>query len=183
MPKQMASWGEIVPGDIVSFRYEPLDETKKPRMQTVLVLNPKFPKKLKNGKKQFYINVLKLEESNRKVFMNTTQAWQLLKEMGWISIQSLKNEIYTIEIDPKFLGTYGAKEKLYNVLKRTPIGRKAEYRSYLWKVAKKGSCFYEPIKLPKDKIMMLENQRHEKLTGNKLWKSVKSGDPEVGLNE
>ena len=117
MPKQMASWGEIVPGDIVSFRYEPLDETKKPRMQTVLVLNPKFPKKLKNGKKQFYINVLKLEESNRKVFMNTTQAWQLLKEMGWISIQSLKNEIYTIEIDHKFLVTYVAQENLYNVLK------------------------------------------------------------------
>ena len=59
MPKQIASWGEIVPGDIVSFRYEPLDKTKKPRMQTVLVLNPKFPKKLKSGEKKFYINGIK----------------------------------------------------------------------------------------------------------------------------
>ena len=183
MPKIGANWFKIKTGDIISFKYQPEDKSKPIRTHTIVVLNPKFPKKLKNRKKQFYINALKLEESNRRIFTSTDQAWKLLKEMGWISIKSLKNEIYTIEIDPKFLGTYGAKEKLYNVLKRTPIGRKAEYRSYLWKVAKKGSCFYEPIKLPKDKIMMLENQRHEKLTGNKLLKSVKSGDPEVGLNE
>ena len=48
MPKQLARWGQILPGDIVSFRYNPLDETKKPRMQTILVLNPKFPKVLKS---------------------------------------------------------------------------------------------------------------------------------------
>ena len=61
--------------------------------------------------------------------------------------------------------------------------KKAEYRSYSWEVAKKNSCFYEPIKLPKKKIMMLENQRQEKLSGNKLWKNVGSEEPEMGLNE
>ena len=183
MPKQSASWNDVQVGDIISFRYQSSNKSKPVRTHTVLVLNPKFPKKLKSGQTRFYVNALKLEESNRRIFTSTDQAWQLLKELGWISIRSLKNEIYSVEINPTFIGTYGAKEKLYKMLQRTPVGKKAEYRTYLWEVAKKNSCFYEPIKLPKDKIMMLENQRHEKLTGNKLWKNVDSGDPEIGLNE
>jgi len=183
MPKQSASWNNIEAGDIISFRYQPSDKSKPIRTNTVLVLNPKFPKKLKSGQTKFYVNALKLEESNRRIFTSTDQAWKLLKEMGWISIKSLRNEIYTLEINPTFLGTYGAREKLYNMLMRTPIGRKAEYRSYSWEIAKKNSCFYEPIKLPKKKIMMLENQRQEKLSGNKLWKNVGSEEPEIGLNK
>ena len=183
MAKLATTWNKIQAGDVISFRYQPTDKSKPLRTHTVLVLNPKFPKALKDGTKKFYINTLKLKESNRSIFTNKNQAWQLLRELGWISIRSLKNEIYSVEINPTFIGTYGAKEKLYKMLQRTPVGKKAEYRTYLWEVAKKNSCFYEPIKLPKDKIMMLENQRHEKLTGNKLWKNVGSGDPEIGLNE
>jgi len=181
--KLATTWNKIQAGDVISFRYQPTDKSKPLRTHTVLVLNPKFPKALKDGTKKFYINTLKLEESNRSIFTNKNQAWQLLRELGWISIRSLKNEIYSVEINPTFIGTYGAKEKLYNVLKRSPVGKNAEYRSYNWESAKKKPCFYEPIKLPKKKIMMLENQRQEKLSGNKLWKTVGSDEPELGLNE
>jgi hypothetical protein len=126
VPKIGANWFKIKTGDIISFRYKPTDKTKPLRTHSIMVLNPKYPKTLKDGKIKFYINGLKLEGSNVSIFTNKTDAWRLLK---------------------------------------------------------KQAVFYEPIKLPKDKIMMLENQRHAKLTGNKLWKGVKSGDPEVGLNE
>ena len=183
MPKIGANWFKIKTGDIISFRYKPVDKIKPLRTHSIMVLNPKYPKTLKNGKIKFYINGLKLEGSNISIFTNKEDAWELLKKIGWISITSLEDEIYTIDIKSTYVGTYGATERLYKELKQTPIGRKAKYRSYSWEVAKKQSVFYEPIKLPKDKIMMLENQRQSKLTGNKLWKSVKSGDPEVGLNE
>ena len=137
MPKQQASWNNIQAGDIISFKYQPTNKSKPIRTHTVLILNPKFPKKLKSGELKFYVNGLKLEESNRRIFTSTDQAWKLLKEMGWISIRSLEDEIYTVDIDPTFIGQYGAKEKLYNVLRRTPVGRRSEYRSYSWEIAKK----------------------------------------------
>ena len=183
MPKIGANWFKIKTGDIISFRYKPVDKTKPLRTHSIVVLNPKYPKVVKDKKRKFYINGLKLEGSNISIFTNKDDAWELLKKIGWISIVSLEDEIYRLDIKNVYLGAYGAKERLYKELLATPIGRKAKYRSYSWELAKKQAVFYEPIKLPKDKIMMLENQRQAKLTGNKLWKSIESGDPEVGLNE
>ena len=37
----------------------------------------------------------------------------------------------------------------------------AEFRSYNWEQARKNSVYYEPIKLPKDKILLMESQRAE----------------------
>jgi hypothetical protein len=68
MPKQSASWNGVQVGDIISFRYQSSNKSKPVRTHTVLVLNPKFPKKLKSGQTRFYVNALKLEESNRRIF-------------------------------------------------------------------------------------------------------------------
>ena len=159
MPKIGANWFKIKTGDIISFRYKPTDKTKPLRTHSIMVLNPKYPKTLKNGKIKFYINGLKLEGSNISIFTNKEDAWELLKKIGWISITSLEDEIYTVDIKNIYLGTYGAKERLYKELKQSPIGEKAKFRSYDWTVAKTRPCYYEPIKLPKDKIILLEEQR------------------------
>ena len=66
---------------------------------------------------------------------------------------------HQLDIKNIYLGTYGAKERLYKELKQSPIGEKAKFRSYDWTVAKTRPCYYEPIKLPKDKIILLEEQR------------------------
>jgi len=86
------------------------------------------------------------------------QSWQLLERIGTIQIRDLKNEIYRVQVNPKFLGGFGAREKLYKELKMTPVGKKAEYRSYLYSQARKSSVFYEPIKLPKDRIQLLSEE-------------------------
>ena len=41
--KQPYSWGKVSPGDIISFRYKP-KSGKSPKVQTILVLNPKNKK-------------------------------------------------------------------------------------------------------------------------------------------
>ena len=98
MPKIPTNWSKLMPGDVVSFRYVPSDKTKPTRTHTILILNPKYPRTLKNGEKKFYINALKLEESNIKIFKNKRDAWLLLKRLGWVMIRSLKNEIYKLLI-------------------------------------------------------------------------------------
>ena len=135
MPKQQASWGGILPGDIVSFRYEPLDETKKPRMQTILVLNPKFPKKLKSGEKKFYINGIKLEQSNIRLSKNLNQNWKLLNKVGKVEIVDLKNEIYRVNIPTSYLSARGARQRVLVKVMIGPFKELAQYRTYIWKTA------------------------------------------------
>ena len=159
MPKQLARWGQILPGDIVSFRYNPLDETKKPRMQTILVLNPKFPKVLKSGEKKFYINGIKLEQSNIRLIKNLNQNWELLNKIGKVEIVDLKNEIYKVNIPKSYLSARGAKQRVLVRVMIGPFKELAQYRTYIWETAKVKGVFYEPIKLPKDKIKLMVEQQ------------------------
>ena len=53
MPKQITKWSEILPGDIISFRYKSTDKSKPVRTHTIMVLNPKFPKKLNGANLKF----------------------------------------------------------------------------------------------------------------------------------
>lgn len=160
MSKIGANWNTIGPGDIVSFKYQSaVDKTKQPKTSTILVLNNKFQKKLKSGKSEYYLNGLKLEGSNISVFSNKNDAWNLLSEIGWVSFRSKKDEIYKIEINSRYIGTYGATDSLLKKVMNTPAGKKAQFRSYNWEQARKNTVYYEPIKLPKAKIILLEEQR------------------------
>ena len=57
------------------------------------------------------------------------------------------------------MGIWGAKEKLYISIKKTPQGKKAEYRTYEWDQVRKSAVFLEPIKLPKKKVLLLAEQQ------------------------
>ena len=160
MPKIGTNWSQVEPGDIVSFKYQSVvDKSKSARTSSILVLNNRFQKKLKSGETGYYLNGLKLEGSNIAVFNNKDDAWALLSEIGWVSIRSLKNEIYKVDIEGKYIGSYGANQKLYKMIQKTPQGKKAQFRTYDWDQVKKSAVFYEPIKLPKNKIELLVEQR------------------------
>ena len=165
MSKVATSWAQVQTGDIISFRYQPVDPNKKPRMQTVLILNPKFPRKLKDGTKNFYINGIKLEESNIRVLTSYGQTWRLLESIGEVEIVDLENEIYKVNIPDNLVGTRGAKERVLRKLMVSSVGKLAQYRSYIWEVAKTKGVSLEPIKLPKDKVqLMMERQGIENET-------------------
>ena len=156
MPKIGANWTGIEPGDIISFNFQSVvDKSKSARTSSILVLNNKFQKKLKSGETGYYLNGLKLEGSNITVFCNKEEAWTLITEIGDLEVISFKDEIYKININPKYIGTWGATEKLYKMIQKTPQGRKAQFRTYNWDQAKKSAVFYEPIKLPKDRVQLL----------------------------
>jgi len=160
MSKVGANWARVKPGDIVSFKYQSVvDKSKQPKTSTILVLNTRFQKKLKNGDIGFYLNGMKLEGSNISVFTNRDEAWELLNTIGKIEIVDLKNEIYKIVIEQKYMGIWGAKQKLYEKLQKTPQGKKAEYRTYEWNQVRKSAVFYEPIKLPRPQVALLAEQQ------------------------
>ena len=160
MSKIGTNWAQVEPGDIVSFKYQSVvDKTKQPKTSTILVLNTRFQKKLSSGEIGYYLNGMKLEGSNISVFTNRDEAWDLLNAIGKLEIVDLKNEIYRIKIEQRYMGIWGAKQKLYEMLQKTPQGKKAEYRSYDWDQVRKSAVFLEPIKLPKARIQLLAEQQ------------------------
>ena len=160
MSKIGANWSKVEPGDIVSFKYQSVvDKSKQAKTATILVLNTRFQKKLKNGDIGYYLNGMKLEGSNISVFGNKDSAYQLLSEVGKLEIVDLQNEIYKIKIESKYIGTWGANEKLYVALQKTPQGKKAQFRTYDWDQVRKSAVFFEPIKLPKKKVLVLAEQQ------------------------
>ena len=176
MPKIGTNWQNIDAGDIISFKYQSaIDKSKQARTTSILVLNPYYNKKLKDGSTGYYVNGLKLEQSNISIFTNKEEAWQLLTKIGQISIRSEKNEIYRVQVDPKYLGGLGVREKLYNELKMSPIGKKAQFRSYLYSQARKNSVFYEPIKLPRERVRLLLEEQGEIEEYSRTRKGMREG--------
>ena len=160
MPKIVTNWSQVEPGDIVSFKYQSVvDKSKQAKTSTILVLNTRFQKKLKSGDTGYYLNGMKLEGSNISVFGNKDEAWALLIEIGELVIVDLDNEIYKTNIERRYIGTWGANEKLYEAIQKTPQGRKAQFRTYDWDQVRKSAVFLEPIKLPKKKVLLLAEQQ------------------------
>ena len=62
--KQPYNWGRVRAGDIISFRYKP-QSGGAPKVQSILVLNPRLNVTLKNGKQTKHLIGIKLEESNK----------------------------------------------------------------------------------------------------------------------
>ena len=160
MSKIGTNWSKVEAGDIVSFKYQSVvDKSKQAKTSTILVLNVRFQRKLKNGDIGYYLNGMKLEGSNISVFSNRDSAYQLLSEVGKLEIVDLQNEIYKIKIEQRYIGTFGANEKLYSALRKTPEGKKAEFRTYDWDQVRKSAVYFEPVKLPKLKVKMLAEQQ------------------------
>ena len=120
MPKQPANWSRIDVGDIISFSYQSqIGENAQAKTTTILVLNPKYPKKLKSGETKYYVNGLKLEEQNITIFSSREETWQLLDSVGTVVARDQKNEIYRVQFHKLYLGGYGTTERLFNELKKT----------------------------------------------------------------
>jgi len=145
MPKQIYSWGRVTAGDIISFRYK--GSKSSATLTTLLVMNPKLPRTLKDGSKTFHLIGLKLEDRGTiPIIKSKPFLVQLLERVGEIQVVSGEDEIYRINI--KGVGPRGVKEAVYKKIKRY-IGKYSVYRTYDFKQARRSQVFLEPIKLPK----------------------------------
>ena len=146
MPKQIYTWGKVVTGDIISFRYK--GKRARGLLTTLLVLNPRLPFTKKDGTKNFHLVGLKLEQSGTiPMVRNKPFLVQLLEKIGSIQFVSEEDQIYRLVIEN--VGTRGARPAVYKEIKRL-LKTYTVYRTYDLIEARKSQVFLEPISLPKD---------------------------------
>ena len=157
MPKQIYTWGKVVTGDIISFRYK--GKRSRGLLTTLLVLNPRLPFTKKDGTKNFHLVGLKLEQSGTiPMVRNKPFLVQLLEKIGSIQFVSEEDQIYRLVIEN--VGTRGARPAVYKEIKRL-LKTYTVYRTYDLIEARKSQVFLEPISLPKD--------LREELSEDWLW--------------
>ena len=145
MPKQIYTWGKVVTGDIISFRYK--GKRSRGLLTTLLVLNPRLPFTKKDGTKNFHLVGLKLEQSGTiPMVRNKPFLVQLLEKIGSIQFVSEEDQIYRLVIEN--VGTRGARPAVYKEIKRL-LKTYTVYRTYDLIEARKSQVFLEPIVLPK----------------------------------
>ena len=146
MPKQIYTWGKVVTGDIISFRYK--GKRSRGLLTTLLVLNPRLPFTKKDGTKNFHLVGLKLEQSGTiPMVRNKPFLVQLLEKIGSIKFVSEEDQIYRLVIEN--VGPRGARPAVYKEIKRL-LKTYTVYRTYDLIEARKSQVFLEPISLPKD---------------------------------
>ena len=100
--KQRFRWVDVKAGNIISFKYKSL-RTGKARIHTLLVLNPRVNITLKNGKLKKHLVGIKIEESNKMELQLSKRVIGLLERIGDFKTLDKENNIYKLEILPRFI--------------------------------------------------------------------------------
>ena len=145
--KQPYSWGKVSPGDIISFRYKP-KSGKSPKVQTILVLNPRLPVNLKSGKTTQHLVGIKLEESNKISLRLSKKQVGIFESIGKLKSIDTKNNLFKLEIKSQFITSdiKGVKPRAYDIISRG-LDIQGQYRTYDYATAKRSAVYLEPIRV------------------------------------
>ena len=145
--KQPYNWNRVKPGDIISFRYKS-ESTGRTLVNSILVLNPKFPVIRKDNSSTFHLIGIKLEESNKiSLRLNQSQI-KVLETIGIFKPIDAKNKLYELLIKPNFIinDKKGIKKQAYDKISRS-LDIAGQYRTYDWRKATRVAVFLEPIRV------------------------------------
>ena len=148
------SWNRIQAGDIITFNYKS-KSTGKTRLQTILVLNPKWYITVE-GQRVFQMIGLKLAEQRVRTIKEASKVvTQLFDRLGTLEVIDEKKDIYRVRIKKQDLFWGGSKRNVYRRI-RYLLNKEPIYRTYDWEQARKSGVFYESLPLPpslKDRIL------------------------------
>ena len=117
MAKKVTQWAKVKTGDIISFRYKGKQATGT--LTTILVLNPKWPHKRKDGSLVFHLIGLKLEKQGVIPHIrNKEELIELLERIGNLSIVDAKNEIWRVDIRDDLIAPRGFRQAGYKKLRK-----------------------------------------------------------------
>jgi len=145
--KKPYSWGKVKPGDIISFRYKP-KSGDSPRVQSILVLNPRLNVTLKDGSTTRHLIGIKIEESNKISLRLTQRQIMLLEKIGELKKIDDENNLYKLEIKQRFIvnDIKGVKQEAYDKISKS-LNIQGQYRTYDYSIARKSSVYLEPIRV------------------------------------
>ena len=145
--KQPYNWGRVRAGDIISFKYKP-QSGGAPKVQSILVLNPRLNVTLKNGKQTKHLIGIKLEESNKITLRLTKRQIGLFEQIGELKTIDGNNNLFKLEIKNSYITNdiKGIKQSAYKLISKS-LGIQGKYRTYDYMTAKKSSVYLEPIRV------------------------------------
>ena len=140
------SWNRVDVGDIITFNYKS-KSTGKTRLQTILVLNPKWYIVVE-GQRVFQMIGLKLAEQRVRTIKEASKVvTQLFDRLGTLEVIDEKKDIYRVRIKKQDLFWGGSKRNVYRRI-RYLLNKEPIYRTYDWEQARKSGVFYESLPLP-----------------------------------
>lgn len=150
MKRHPYKWQDLEPGDIISFRY--LTKEKGNRLQTLLVLNPRYTMDVKGGKSKRFLVGIKIEEQDKitnGLRINKKQK-TILERIGKFRPLQEPNidNLYRLEIESQFIinSVKGTKDRAFDRLKKS-LQISGQYRTYDYLKARRSMCFLEPIRV------------------------------------
>ena len=140
------SWNRIQAGDIITFNYKS-KSTGKTRLQTILVLNPKWYITVE-GLRVFQMVGLKLAEQRVRTIKEASKVvTDIFNKLGTLEAIDEKKDIYRVRMKKQDLYWAGAKDVVYRRI-RYLLNKEPIYRTYDWEQARKSGVFYESLPLP-----------------------------------
>ena len=140
------SWNKIQVGDIITFNYKS-KSTGKTRLNTILVLNPKWYIVVE-GQRVFQMIGLKLAEQRVRTIKEASKVvTDIFNKLGTLEVIDEKKDIYRVRMKKQDLFWAGAKDVVYRRI-RYLLNKEPIYRTYDWEQARKSGVFYESLPLP-----------------------------------
>ena len=140
------SWNKIQVGDIITFNYKS-KSTGKTRLNTILVLNPKWYIVVE-GQRVFQMIGLKLAEQRVRTIKEASKVvTDIFNKLGTLEAIDEKKDIYRVRMKKQDLFWAGAKDVVYRRI-RYLLNKEPIYRTYDWEQARKSGVFYESLPLP-----------------------------------
>jgi|TARA_R100001443_G_scaffold29978_1_gene43444 hypothetical protein len=140
------NWENVQAGDIISFKYKSKN-SRRTKLQTILVLNPTLRRRTKKGSGVVLIGI-KLEEANRTQLRVTKKQLTIFEQIGdFVPIDS-ENNLYKLSIFSQFIvnDIRGIKPRAFDLLSKG-LGITGAYRTYDYVKARRSACYLEPIRL------------------------------------
>ena len=140
------SWNRIQAGDIIRFNYKS-KSTGKTRLQTILVLNPKWYITVE-GQRVFQMIGLKLAEQRVRTIKEASKVvTDIFNKLGTLEVIDEKKDVYRVRMKTQDQFWAGAKKTVYKRI-RYLLNKEPIYRTYDWEQARKSGVFYESLPLP-----------------------------------
>ena len=142
MPKKRVNWGNVVEGEVVTFRYKGKKKDSKSRVRTCLMLHTKHMfKRKRDGKKVRLVHALQLKAVPKLPGTRALQESHLkkiLKRAGDVKIldEGTDEQRYAIKT------SRGSAPKQYAKLKSV-LAQYAIYRTFSWDVLRRNAVFID----------------------------------------
>ena len=148
--KKPYKWTLVKPGDIISFRYKSFAGAPQSmtRIHTVLVLNPRFIGKSKNGTQFRHLIGIKLKQNQKLEFRINQKQLNFFEKVGDFVMIDEKNNLYKLVFDESMVlnDIKGTKQRAWQFLEKS-MDLVEGYRTYDWKKARASTVFLEPIRI------------------------------------